>query len=471
MQFNPKVKRRLKFQNLAFVILFVSVLGLLAWLSTRYEYVADWTANQRNTVSEATKQVLGALDEPIKITAFVSESNAPAREEIRRLVNIYQRYKNNIELTFVDPVTEPGLVRDQGIGTDGEMVIEYGERSKHLLTPTEQDLTNILQQLGRAGDRWIGFVGGHSERRVDSGNELDYTLLSQQLEKKGFNTRVINLAVDGEIPDDLSLLVIADPRSNFLPGEVQLVLDYVNEGGNLLWLLEPDIQQNLDVLAEEIGLELLPGTLVDPNTQLLGLSDPLFALVAEYPMHPITNGFNTLTVFPVARGMEHNGDAQWDVSNILQTLPRSWLETDELMGELAMDPGQDIQGPITIGVALNRLVVGSQFDEMDAELEDNIAEGNELDEGTPQRIVVVGDADFLSNSYLGQGGNLDLGLNIINWLSNDDEFINIPAKAAFDTSIELSSGQQATIGFTFMLVIPLILLICGIVIWLKRRKA
>jgi len=87
-----------------------------------------------------------------------------------------------------------------------------------------------------------------------------------------------------------------------------------------------------------------------------------------------------------------------------------------------------------------------------------------------QRVVIVGDADFLANSYLGNGSNLDIGINLINWLSHDDRLISISPRPAPDTRLELSTNEQLAIAIFFLLLLPLGLLISGLRIWLKRRK-
>jgi ABC-type uncharacterized transport system involved in gliding motility auxiliary subunit len=87
-----------------------------------------------------------------------------------------------------------------------------------------------------------------------------------------------------------------------------------------------------------------------------------------------------------------------------------------------------------------------------------------------QRIVVIGDGDFLSNAYLGNGGNLALGLNIIQWLTHDDAFIAIQPKTAPDQTLVLDRNAQIAISLGFLLVLPMALLIAGLAIWLRRRK-
>lgn len=87
-----------------------------------------------------------------------------------------------------------------------------------------------------------------------------------------------------------------------------------------------------------------------------------------------------------------------------------------------------------------------------------------------QRIVVIGDGDFLSNAFLGNGGNLDLGLNIIQWLSRSDALINIPSKTAPDRKLELSPIASGAIAVGFLFVLPIVLIGTGAIVWFKRRR-
>ena len=101
-----------------------------------------------------------------------------------------------------------------------------------------------------------------------------------------------------------------------------------------------------------------------------------------------------------------------------------------------------------------------------------LARSHENDDGEiyNQRIAIVGDADFLSNRYLGNGSNLDIGINLLNWLSHDDQLIAISPRPAPDTRLELSSEKQISIALFFLLLLPLGLVVSGLRIWLKRRK-
>jgi ABC-type uncharacterized transport system involved in gliding motility auxiliary subunit len=85
-------------------------------------------------------------------------------------------------------------------------------------------------------------------------------------------------------------------------------------------------------------------------------------------------------------------------------------------------------------------------------------------------MIVIGDGDFLSNAYLGNGGNLNLGLNIIHWLSQNEQFINVPAKTARDRALNLSPTASGAIALGFLFLLPIVLIGAGALIWFKRRR-
>jgi ABC-type uncharacterized transport system involved in gliding motility auxiliary subunit len=84
---------------------------------------------------------------------------------------------------------------------------------------------------------------------------------------------------------------------------------------------------------------------------------------------------------------------------------------------------------------------------------------------------VIGDADFLSNAFLGNGGNREFGQRMFDWLLQDDELVDIPDKGAPDRRLDITQRQLGAIGIGFLIVLPMLLLICGGVIWRRRRRA
>lgn len=467
MEVTPKTRLQVRLQNIIFVVLFLTVIGLLAWLGQRYNYEADWTATGRNTLSEATIKLLQRIPDPVEIIAFARESNlVPTRKNIEELISRYQKHKSDIHIRYINPDTEPDKTREYQITVDGELVVSYQNRSEHIQRLSEESLTNTLQRLLRSGEKHIVFLAGHGERKPQGKANHDYGKFIEHLQSKGIKASTLILNDSPKIPDDTAALVIAGPQLDYLPGEVKLIQNYLARGGNLLWLHDPGKLYGLQPLLKTLGLSFVKGTIVDPTTQLLGISDPSFALVAnyDYASHPITRDFNFMTIFPRAVGIKIVDKKAYHATPFLQTVPRSWSETAKLEGVIDFNDGKDIAGPLNIGIALTRGLNNGKRDKK---------EKNDEEADKPlatQRIVVLGDGDFLSNAYLGNQGNQDLGYNIINWLNHDDTFIDIPIQTSPDTELMLESTTWSVLGLLFLFGLPLLLLGYGIFIWWKRRK-
>jgi ABC-type uncharacterized transport system involved in gliding motility auxiliary subunit len=439
----------LKWQGYLTALLIVAVAALLALLSTKYERTFDWTAARRHTISDASLAVLAQMQKPVTVTAYVTDAN-PLREQIRFLIERYQRAKPDITLTFVNPDTAPERVRAAGIRLDGELVIAYDGRERHVDTHSEQAITNALQALLRGAERWIAIAQGHGERDVHGSANHDLGQFGAQLANRGFKVQAVTLGETGAVPDNTVLFVIASPQVDWLAAEVKTVQDYIDRGGNLLLLTEPGAQHGLEPLLASLGVTVQSGTVIDPTTRKLGVDNPAMALVARYPPHEATETFQFLTVFPHAAGLKLAPPQDWESSPLLQTSDDAWSEAGELQGDVGYDEGTDVSGPLDIGVALTRI--------------------SKSDGDGPQRVVILGDGDFLSNTYLGNSGNLDLGLRLVTWLSGDSSLIQIPARTTPDATLELSPVATLLIGLGFLFVLPLLLLSAGAVIWWKRRR-
>ncbi len=450
---------RLQFRlNSAFMfVLLLAVAVVLGWFSNRYDQQFDWTASGRHTISDASRDVLQKFDGPIEITAYASD-NKGLREIIRNIVGRYQAVKPEIELDFVNPIAVPDEVRSLGITVDGELILRYQDRLEHVKTDSEEEFTNALQRLARGGERWLAFVEGHGERNALGQANHDLGSWVDNLTGRGYQAQPINLAEVDAVPDNTSVLIIAGPQVDYLPGEVEKVINYINNGGNLLWLHDPGPMYGLLPLAESLGVEIYPGTIIDFVGQLLGINDPTIAIATgpAYQPHPALDGFSITSLFPAAAAINVNDNAEWNAVPLILTGDHTWSENGELMGEVEFDESIDDQGPLNLLVSLTR--------EVEVELENGELETRK------QRILVSGDGDFLSNTFLGNSGNLDLGVRLINWLSNDDELIAIPPRVADDLFLELSNTSKIIIIAGFLFLLPLALLVTGMSVWWRRRK-
>ncbi len=436
-----------RLQGALFYLLFAVGVGLAGWLSHHYSSSWDWSAGGRNSLSSASQALLARLEAPLQITSFSPEM-PQLRHQISDVIERYRRYRPDIEFDFINPDTNPDLVRQLGIQVTGELRLVYKGRSENLSTIDEESLSNAIQRLMQQQERWISAITGHGERSLDGKANHDLGGFGEELQRKGYQVHSLELASAVEIPDNTSLLVLADPQVDYRPGEIKQISQYLEDGGNLLWMLDPGPMHGLESVAKLLGLKALPGIVVDANAAALGLDSPAIALVPKYPAHPITNNFELVTIYPHTTALQVAESDEWQSTPLLNTLSRSWNETGPLQGEVERDEKLGEQaGPLSIGIAMSR-------------------EKN----GREQRILLLGDSDFLANAYLGNGGNLQLGLNMFRWLAGDDKLMNIPARTAPDRTLTLSTTASAVISLGFLFMLPILLLSTGLLVWWRRRN-
>ena len=451
MQVTSQLRTRLLVQNGIFVVLLVALAALIAFFAREYRAEYDLTQSSRNTLSQQTRDVLAKLGGPVKVTVYATRQ-AEVRKPVQEFFAPYQRAKADLAVTLVDPREDPKLAQAAGIRADGESVIEYNQKSEHLTEYNEQSLVNLLMRLARSSERLAMTIEGHGERRLTGVANHDLGEFGKQLAAKGFKTNALNLAIAQDVPANASMLLIANPQVDLQPAEVQKIKQYVQKGGNLLWLIDTEPLRGLQPIAEMLGLTLGPGTVVDPDAARVNAA-PTIAVSASYGRHALTDNFRLNTVFPFARQIGVNekggdGGGDWKVARLVDVAPRGWVEMGKLDGTIAFDKARDVPGPVTIAVALER-TVGDRA----------------------QRVVVVGNGHFLSNQFLGNGGNLELGVNMVNWLAGDDALITIQPRPARDSSLELGRGAQYLILFGFLIFLPLAFVSTGVWVWWRRRKS
>ncbi len=449
MKLNNRHRLQLLIQNGVFVVLLIGLAMAIIWITKDISTQWDLTQGQRNTLSQASIDVLKQLNGPVKVTAYATAQDAEgdARKTVQTFLASYLRAKKDLDLTFIDPREQPQLTQAAGIRANGELVVEHNGRSEHLTNLTEQDLTNLLLRLARSAEREVAYLDGHGERKLDGRANHDLGEFGGQLRVKGFKTAPLNLAVAPEVPDNVAVLIIAGPRVDLLPGEVVKIKRWIEKGGNLLWLIDNDSLHGLQGLADELGLSLMAGTVIDPRAG--GLKLPAtFALATSYGQHLITENSTQTSVFPYARRIAASEGSKWRFTPLVEVAQDGWLETGATDNNVAFDRNKDVRGPIVIAGALERSV------------------GDRA-----QRVVVTGTGHFLANQFIGTLGNQDLGVNMLNWLARDDTLITVQPRTRGDLTLEFTRAGLSLLGFGFLLVLPLCLLIGGGVIWWRRRQA
>lgn len=461
MKINQKLRFQLLVQNSFFVVLFILLVILLGYLASQYRVAKDITQANRNILTQGSVNVLKQMKAPINITVFATKDDASSGDNFRKgmldFVARYQREKKDITLTFINPSEEPKLAQDAGIKSDGEVIVEYQKRTEHITPPiAEQDMTNLLVRLSRTNQQAVMYLDGHGERNLLGVKNHDIGEFGKQLELKGFKFANPDLTIAQAVPSNGAMLVIASPQVDVSEVEAKKIKAYLEAGGNLLWLLDDNNLRGLQPVAEYLGLTVSPGIALDMASAQYG-ADARVAFASLYGEHPITTNFMLRTLFPeahevLAQGTDENG---WKVSNLVEVAPNGWLSSKKLGKDEkpVFNEGKDKRGPINIGVALER-VYGKKG----------------------QRVVVMGNANFLSNTFITNGGNLDLGVNIVNWLAGDDQLITIqpmPLKDINVTIPDTNTGRLVawTVFHGFQYFIPLGFMIAGFFFWWKRRKA
>ena len=443
MNINRKLRFQLLVQNSFFVVLFLMLVVLLGYLASQYHVAKDITQANRNILTQGSVNVLKQMKEPINITVFATKDDASGGDNFRKgmidFIARYQREKKNVNLKFINPSIEPKLAQDAGVKEDGEVVVEYNKRSEHIIPPiAEQEMTNLLVRLSRTNQQAVMYLDGHGERNLLGVKNHDIGEFGKQLEKKGFKFANPDLTVAQAVPSNGAMLVIASPQVNVSDVEAKKIKAYLERGGNLLWLVDDNNLRGLESVAEYLGMTVSPGIALDMASAQYG-ADARVSFASLYGEHAITKNFMLRTLFPEAHqvtaiGTDENG---WKVSNLVEVAPNGWL----MAGKLAKDAKPefnektDKRGPINIGVALER-IYGKKG----------------------QRVVVMGNANFLSNTFITNGGNLDLGVNIINWLAGDDQLITIQPMPLKDINVTIPDSDSGRLvawtvfhGFQYLL--------------------
>ncbi|MBK1667094.1 hypothetical protein CKO28_03415 [Rhodovibrio sodomensis] len=490
MKLTKRLRQYLRLQSASFTVLFLAVLAVAAWASTKYTAQADWTYGNRNTLSQPSRELLQQLDGKVTFQAFASDSEQ-LRDQIRNVARRYTRASETVELTFVNPKTNPQKVRDLGIQRQGTIVVRYQGRTAKVSQYEEAKLTNAIKRVADASETKLAFLTGHGERAINGRARSDLTVFKRALENQGYATRSLSLAQVRQVPKDVSVLVVADPRQKLLPQERERIRDYVANGGNLLWLADVGGRAPPQLGGKTQVVDAGAATIASP-VQVFGARSRAFGVVTDYSGTQITRDFSKTTVFPKARNVQIASSAGWTTSAFLQTGARSWADTGAF--DQSFDQGEDRRGPVTLGVTLTRqapqpsdssaktaatssgsgqgvvkAAASASGGQSGTQAPGSAQNGKSQPTGQ-QRIVVIGDADFMSNAFIGFGGNRDLAMNTVKWLSGDTASLNISTPQPPGQNLNLSVSTLWALQALFMGLLPIGLLAAGGATWVRQRR-
>jgi ABC-type uncharacterized transport system involved in gliding motility auxiliary subunit len=444
-----KTSRRLHDVLHAVLVLVAAVVA--GALLLRHDARVDLGRGGALKLTPASVAALAALPEPLTVVSYARDSG-DLRALIAAFVDRYGARKPNLTLRLESPDRDPEAMTKLGIRVDGELILSYQGRTAHVLELKEREFSRALLRLARPTAPTIGFLVGHGERRLDGSANADLGQFGSALREQGFELAAVNLAASAVVPEKIDALLVATPAVPLAAAELKAISDYAETGGTLIWLADPNTPSADEPLTALFGITVLPGTVVDAEGQGLGLGDPRFVAMTKFPEHPITRGLDLTALLPQAAALASRGGNAFAAKPVLRSGQRSWTETGKATDSVEFNADTDeIPGPHDLALALTRLSPRPDRNE--------------------QRVLLVGDGDFVSNSFLANGGNLALGLRMVNWALAEDALADLTPPQAPDRALELGQGLTVFYGIGCLIVFPLLLAATGWYLRWKRRRA
>jgi ABC-type uncharacterized transport system involved in gliding motility auxiliary subunit len=461
-----------------YVIVVLAILVAGNYLASRYNKTFDATKDKLFSLSDQTHRILDKLDRDVKIYYFDRKTDFNAA---RNSLSRYENASHRVSVEYVDVDSRPELAQAMNVRTYGTVIVEVGANREEAKSSEEQEITNSIIRSLKGEEKTACLLTGHGE--ADSGDSERNGFSSGQSAIEGANYKIqtISLLEKPEIPGECTLLIVAGPDTDYLDPEIDILRKYIEGGGRALLMIDYDKTPNLVALAGSWGIKVNNDVVIDTSGigQLFG-GGPLAPLVAQYESHPITDVMgNTATIFPMTRSVEP-GEAPpsgWQVSKLFSTTANSFA-TQELKvedGELQRNADKERPGPISVGVAATFDVPAAGGETPPAAGEPGAPEQEKQEIGADKpeerqgRIVVVGTSLFARNGFLGRTGNLDLLLNMLNWLSSDEDLISIRPKDPENTPLNISQSQITRLFWGTVVGLPLLIIFAGVRVWWVRR--
>lgn len=432
-----------------FALLLVATAIALGWLAARHDGYWDWTAARSNTLTPETLAILKHVEAPLRATVFIDDQD-PLGKSIDQMLARYRQSLPGMEVRFVDPQLFPEQARGANVSLAGQILLEYRGRRETLSDIGERGVSGAIARLVSERAPWLAVLEGHGERRIEGEASGDLGRFGQELKDRGFLMRNLDLATVADVPVNTHLLLVSTPAIPLFPGEAERLGQYVDHGGNLLWLLDPGPLNGLEVLADQLGIGILPGTVVDAKAAELKADTPAVAVIAEYPDDSLASGLAAPAVLPGAVAFDSRTAPGWTLAGFLSSGKDSWNETGRVQGQVSRDEViGELAGPLPVVLALTRPLG---------------------EDGRVQRVLVVGDGDFLSNAQLGAFGNRALGLKLLRWLSGEDGLLPLPPTPQAAEALTLTPNRRLLLGVGTLGLLPAFFLIAGLTVrWARSR--
>jgi len=465
------------------VVVIAAVTVVANWAVVLHDAQLDLTREKVFTPSAMALAVVDQIDRPVKLTYFF-QSDDPNGKRVADMINVMGRRNPLLTTRAADPDKEPSLSRTYGVKMYNTAVLESGDRQIIVKSTDETEIAIGIQRVLRHRVVTVCFMEGHGEYPADNyeyhthfegvaGHEhgdsasaiIETTghgigRLRRSLEGLGYDTMQITPATEGAIPAACTVTVNAGPRTTYLPAETAALRQYVRDGGSLLlmydlgFVLEPDLER----LLETLGMRLPQAVVIDPRQHYA--TDPEMVAVTGYDQNPITRNVS-FTFYPGVRPVELVEPAPSIVRTPL-------IESSRESYTKPVAPARERQvaaAPATVTTDALDTEASPEAHWLAASAEGRLSG----DDGEPFRAVVIGDADFASNSFYPYMANSDLALAMIRWLAREERAVPIASRIPAPPAVLLTREQMRNVFLFIEVFLPFSVLAIGGAMWWRRR--
>ncbi len=447
------------------VALSLALFVVLQFLATRHNVRFDLTPTQAFVLSQQARQVAAAFDKPVQITAFYSSQESEQRRQFLDLLEQFRAASPKISFRLLDLDRSPGLAKKYGITSYKMGVIEVGDRVVMLRSVDEGEITNALLVLSQNQPRTLCFVTGHGERNPTSNDERSgYSEVGKALERENFAITTLSTIPRDGVPASCTVVVLAGPSHDFLPGEADALNRYFREGGKVFLMVDPDAPPSVLAFLRGLGAEAGSNLIVDESNRFVG-ADSFMPQVLRFRTELFRDTMGAPAVLSLARTVRPLEDTPpgLRVVSIATTSPDSWARVGG--GPVPADDVRfrrnvDEPGPLSVAVSITH---------------EPGATGADSATSPGGQLIAVGDSDFATNFYLNLLGNKDFFMSTIAVLAENPQLVaarrkGLPRGAI--SPISLTAWQGRVIFWVAVVAQPaaFVLVGAGVVLMRLRRR-
>jgi hypothetical protein len=458
-------------------------LFLINYLGDVHNLKWDLSHQKISSPSESARKLVANLSEPFDVFLFFPEANE-VLEEVSGYFEELAKQSGLFRVRVYDHVMEPKLAEELGARQNGSVVYRYGDRKEVVRIGTE--MTEAREKLPRldeefqdrflklvAEKRTVYFTAGHGERPYDWQGEKDprapVTGLKKILTKQNFTVKPLGLGqgLGADVPEDASLLMVVDPTEDFLPEELDALRRYLAGGGRMWMALDADHSSNVSSLLEDYGVRFHPTPLANDQYFMRAYynkADRQNLFTNRTSSHPSVNTLSQnasrlAVVLPGSGFLEKLGEKKDDVKVVmtLRSMPMTWADEDR---NLEPDLPGEAKKTYDLGAAITAGVKKKEPGGMEG-AEASSGPGQENSGDGEARILVLADADALSDKVIGNMGNYFLFEDGLKWLVGEDRPLGTVG-AEEDVRIMHTKEEDVVWFYATIFAVPLLVLGIGV---------